>query len=219
MNISPTTGADANTVPNAPKKQAISSDYETFLHMLTVQMKNQDPLNPVESADFAVQLATFSNVEQQIRTNQLLTGLTDTLGQSRISNLGSWVGMQARAPMPVSFSGDPIDVTPRFSKDVESATAVIKSSSGTIYREVSIPTTAKTFTWDGKDDSGNLVPMGDYQIEIESYEGDKIVEKNMAQSYGEIIEARYQDGGVELVFANGHAVKEAEITGVRGAGV
>ena len=39
-----------------------SSDYETFLKMLTVQMQNQDPLNPVESSDFAAQLATFSSV-------------------------------------------------------------------------------------------------------------------------------------------------------------
>ena len=48
---------------------ALSSDFETFLKMLTVQMENQDPLNPVDSADFAVQLATFSSVEQQVLTN------------------------------------------------------------------------------------------------------------------------------------------------------
>ena len=46
---------------------AESSDFETFLKMLTVQMQNQDPLNPVESTDYAVQLATFSGVEQNSR--------------------------------------------------------------------------------------------------------------------------------------------------------
>ena len=45
---------------------ALSSDFETFLRMLTTQLQNQDPLNPVDSADFAVQLATFSSVEQQV---------------------------------------------------------------------------------------------------------------------------------------------------------
>jgi flagellar basal-body rod modification protein FlgD len=50
----------------------ISSDFETFLKMLTVQMQNQDPLNPVDSSDYATQLATFSGVEQQVQTNDLL---------------------------------------------------------------------------------------------------------------------------------------------------
>ena len=50
-------------------KPVLSSDFETFLKMLTVQLENQDPLNPVDSADYAVQLATFSGVEQQVQTN------------------------------------------------------------------------------------------------------------------------------------------------------
>ena len=43
--------------------------------MLTTQIKNQDPLNPMEGTEFAVQLATFSGVEQQVQTNQLLARL------------------------------------------------------------------------------------------------------------------------------------------------
>ena len=58
--------------PQGAEKPKISSDFETFLRMLTVQMQNQDPLNPIQSSDFAVQLATFSGVEQQVRTNDLL---------------------------------------------------------------------------------------------------------------------------------------------------
>ena len=57
--------APATTPPAAPApSRAISSDFDTFLRMLTVQMRNQDPLDPIDSADYAVQLATFSGVEQ-----------------------------------------------------------------------------------------------------------------------------------------------------------
>lgn len=56
-------------------RNALSSDFETFLKMLTTQMENQDPLNPVDSAEFAMQLATFSGVEQQIRTNDILADM------------------------------------------------------------------------------------------------------------------------------------------------
>ena len=57
--------------------------------MLTVQMENQDPLNPVDSADYAVQLATFSSVEQQLRTNDLLSSLAATMASGGIEFLGS----------------------------------------------------------------------------------------------------------------------------------
>ena len=59
------------TAGSSTSTGGISSDFNTFLRMLTVQMQNQDPLNPIDSADYAVQLATFSGVEQQVRTNQL----------------------------------------------------------------------------------------------------------------------------------------------------
>ncbi len=55
------TGLNAN--PKNESSSNISADFETFLKMLTVQMQNQDPLNPVDSSDYATQLATFSGVE------------------------------------------------------------------------------------------------------------------------------------------------------------
>ncbi len=103
----PTTGAAAPSESNA---RAIDSDFETFLRMLTVQMQNQDPLDPVKSEDFAVQLATFSSVEQQVLTNNLLESI---IGQNVVSSMAQyagWVGMEARAPVPGYFQGDPITV-------------------------------------------------------------------------------------------------------------
>ena len=70
----------SNSNTNASSK--ISSDFETFLLMLTTQLENQDPLNPIESQDFAVQLATFSGVEQQVLTNDLLSDLGQGFGSS-----------------------------------------------------------------------------------------------------------------------------------------
>jgi hypothetical protein len=85
--IQPTAPATA-TAPQLSEdtpKATLGSDFETFLKMLTTQMKNQDPLNPVESSEYAVQLATFSSVEQQVLTNDLLTRL---IGQSHRAGFG-----------------------------------------------------------------------------------------------------------------------------------
>ena len=84
MEISPSpfatdTGKALNPATDSTRAE-VSSDFETFLKMLTVQMQNQDPLNPVDSSDYAIQLATFSGVEQQVKTNDLLA----SLGQQRV---------------------------------------------------------------------------------------------------------------------------------------
>lgn len=75
----------ANTPTNA--SGFAGGDFETFLKMLTTQIRNQDPLNPMEGSDFAVQLATFSGVEQQVQTNDLLQKMTDQLGAEFPDNL------------------------------------------------------------------------------------------------------------------------------------
>ena len=80
-------------VQSAKQAGAQASDYETFLKMLTVQMQNQDPLNPVEASDFAAQLANFSAVEQQVLTNNLLTSIEARLAATGVSQLAGWVGM------------------------------------------------------------------------------------------------------------------------------
>src|SRR6056297_3909166 len=80
--------------------EALSSDFETFLLMLTTQMQNQDPLNPLESSEFAVQLATFSGVEQQVKTNDLLGSLLSGLASSGMAQMASWIGREARTDGP-----------------------------------------------------------------------------------------------------------------------
>ncbi len=86
---------------------AIASDFETFLKMMTTQLKNQDPLNPIDSADYSVQLATFSGVEQQAKTNQLLEAMRGELGMMGMSQMASWVGREARVAAPVLVTGGP----------------------------------------------------------------------------------------------------------------
>ena len=53
--------------PSAKTQNAVTSDFQTFIQMLTTQAENQDPLNPMDSAEYASQLASFSSVEQQVK--------------------------------------------------------------------------------------------------------------------------------------------------------
>jgi flagellar basal-body rod modification protein FlgD len=70
----------------------ISSDFDTFLKMLTAQIQNQDPLNPIDSTDYAVQLATFASVEQQTLANQKRVALAGLMAVQGRANLAPGVG-------------------------------------------------------------------------------------------------------------------------------
>jgi flagellar basal-body rod modification protein FlgD len=53
-------------------------DYNAFLHLLIAQMRNQDPMEPMKSSDYVTQLATFSQVEKTIQTNERIASLLNT---------------------------------------------------------------------------------------------------------------------------------------------
>ncbi len=78
-----------NTADNSVAKEAttrLSDNYDTFLVLLTAQLQNQDPLAPMDSTQFTQQLVQFSQVEQQIRTNEQLEGL---VAQNQAASAGT----------------------------------------------------------------------------------------------------------------------------------
>ena len=77
------------SVASTSTASAASVDYDAFLQLLIAEMQNQDPTKPMESTEYVAQLASFSNVEQQIQTNEKLDAL---LGSSFIASAGSLIG-------------------------------------------------------------------------------------------------------------------------------
>ena len=85
--------APVNPIPQSvaanSTASAASVDYDAFLQLLVAEMQNQDPTKPMESTEYVAQLASFSNVEQQIQTNEKLDNL---LNSSFIASAGSLIG-------------------------------------------------------------------------------------------------------------------------------
>lgn len=203
-------GAGSSTADNA-----LSSDFETFIRMLTVQMRNQDPLNPIESADFAVQLATFSTVEQQVRTNDLLTSLGDQLGAQNLSQLSGWVGMEARAHMPVEFDGAPVRLTTETDSLADSGRIVVRDARGEIVQSLDVPSGRQVMEWVGVSDSGAVLPAGRYDLTLESLSQDSVVASAPVEIHGKIAEARNAGGRAVLVMQSGQEVLSQDIIALR----
>ncbi|MDP5349567.1 MAG: flagellar hook assembly protein FlgD [Paracoccaceae bacterium] len=201
----------AQTAP-AP---VINSDFETFLKMLTTQLKNQDPLNPIESSDFAVQLATFSSVEQQVMTNDLLSGLSGQMGQMGMAQLATWVGMEARAPMPAPFDGFPVSVYPTVSPTADAARIVIRNAQGSVVESLPLSLDQQMFEWTGRDAAGQFFPSGLYGFEVENYNNGDLTSTTTAEVYHRIEEARLDAGRTILVMEGGASIDAAQVKALR----
>lgn len=210
--------ATAATVSEAETTEAgtlITSDFETFLKMLTTQMENQDPLNPIESTDFAVQLATFSGVEQQVRTNDLLAAMQSQLGAMGMSDLAGWVGMEVRGVMPAYFSASPITLQPDPPSEAEQAWVVVRDSNQTLIDRIEIAISDEPIQWAGVDARGDPLPAGNYSFHLQSYaEGAMVAEEQIAV-YAEVEEARVEDGQTVLVLEGGGEISASEVDGLR----
>jgi flagellar basal-body rod modification protein FlgD len=210
--------ADKGQAREEPAGQQMfaKGDFQTFLRMLTAQLKNQDPLNPMEGSDFAVQLATFSGVEQQAQTNKLLTQLTQQTGGG-LGELSDWLGREVRVAGPVWF-GDKsltLDIAP--DPRADSVDLVVLSASGRELSREEIGTGKGQVDWLGRDALGGKLPDGLYQFRVESWQDGKLIAKDEVGAYSRVVEAERTDGAVQLVLEGGVRAKSDEVEAVRSA--
>lgn len=200
---------------NPTDASVISSDFETFLRLLTAQLENQDPLNPIESQDFAVQLATFSGVEQQVQTNDLLRDLTTALGTSDLAQLADWVGMEARVVAPVALRGSPVDVVIEPETGTDQAEMVVRDEQGLEVARESVPVAGGSFPWAGRDANGQPLADGTYTLELVSIAQGEILGVKTVPHYADVTEARRGSGGIELIISGGAVVSSDSVTSLR----
>lgn len=220
MQIAQPTSTPQPTAQQAPQPAAnnngvLTSDFETFLKMLTVQMQNQDPLNPVESTEYATQLATFSSVEQQVRTNDLLQAMMVQVGAMGMAQLAGWVGMEARAATGGYFDGAPVQVSPNPLRAADQAFLVVTDSLGNEVSRQEIPVSNETLEWAGVDSDGAPLPEGLYTFKVESYSEGELLSSDTAEVYSEIVEARGENGTTVLILEGGAKVDASAVTALR----
>jgi flagellar basal-body rod modification protein FlgD len=196
-------------------KASINADFDTFLKMMTTQLQNQDPLNPVDSADYAVQLATFSGVEQQTRTNKLLESIQSEFGLMGMAQLASWVGKEARSIAPIWVDGQPVNMTLAPAAGADRSVLVVYDGQGKLISREDVPLSSASIDWAPTDAAGAPLPAGTYSFKLESYADDKLISSNGVETYGKIVEVRGGTGGTTLLLEGGSEVAAASVTALR----
>ncbi len=214
----PTSAAGSSPLTSpATDSPVMSSDFNTFIRMLTTQAKYQDPLNPIDSSQYASQLAQFSMVEQQVRTNDNLSLLSDQMSLTNMASLAGWVGMEVRAVTPMWYDGAPITVSPNPAAIADDVQLVVRNESGKEVQRLTIPVSAEPYEWTGVDDNGVKFPDGNYSFEVQSYVAGDVVLTDPGEVYGRVVEAQNQGGKVILVLDGGSKVLSNAVTALREA--
>ena len=163
----PSAGSGVPTT-SAANKASLAGNFDTFLRILTTQLKNQNPLDPLDTNQFTQQLVQFAGVEQQINMNQQLTTLVALQKATQTTSAMSFLGSTA------TVDGTTTKLTNgaaswSFAVDKPStATINIKSSNGALAYSGSYPLTpgAQNFNWDGRGNNGVKWPDGDYTLTV-----------------------------------------------------
>src|SRR3954469_4378479 len=163
----PSTGAGVS-FSSATDKTTLAGNFNTFLTLLTTQLKNQNPLDPLDTNQFTQQLVQFAGVEQQINMNQQLTSLVALQKATQTTSAMSFLGSTA------TVDGTTTKLTNgaaswSFSVDKPStATINIKSATGALAYSGGYPLTpgAQNFNWDGRGNNGVKWPDGDYTMTV-----------------------------------------------------
>lgn len=195
----------------------ISKDKDMFLKLMIAQIRNQDPLQPMDPTEYVSQLATFSQLEQQTETNKQLASMSGLMSSVMSRADLSYIGMDVEAKLDVfSFKGNPTDFR-YVTVGADKVEILVIDENGEAVRTVEGSNTSgeQEFTWDGRGDDGQMVANGNYKIEIRAVDGDGAPVQSVVSMRGLVKEVITENGVSVLVYENGTAVDSSRVVAAR----
>jgi flagellar basal-body rod modification protein FlgD len=164
---SPTTPGAASITGSATDRASIAENFNTFLQLLTTQLKNQNPLDPLDTNQFTQQLVQFAQVEQQMKQNDQLSQIIAIEKSAQAAVALSYVGHTVVVEGQTTHLTQPGAAT--WTMNVTkpaTATVTVKDSTGqTCYTGTfAVQPGQQNFTWDGKGNDGKQWPAGSYTL-------------------------------------------------------
>jgi len=177
LNASRSAGTAAAAAPTAANASSIQ---DRFLTLLVTQMKNQDPLNPLDNAQVTTQLAQISTVSGIDKLNDTIAGLSARFSASQALDNASMIGRSVLSPgSAITLAQGTGAGAVELSEPADKVTVTITGPAGEIVRRLDLGAREAglvSFTWNGADDSGRAMRDGAYGMRVEATRGTKAVE-------------------------------------------
>ena len=181
---------------------------DEFLKLLVEQLKHQDPMSPMNSQDFASQLAQFSSLEQLTNMSGMMEDSVqaDLMLTQAINNTmaTSFIGKNVSAAGDtITFSKDgPVDISFQLNGRAENVTVNVIDGAGNIVKGMELGALSggkQSHTWDGKNTNGDEVPEGEYKIQVIALDANDDPVSALTMVQGTITGVKYTDGTAVFV--------------------
>lgn len=160
----------------ASGQSTLNSSYDTFLKLLTTQLKNQDPTSPMDTNAFTQQLVEMNGVQQQLLSNTLLQQLVNNSGGGQ--GVTGSVGMIGKSIVAntanVAKAGTSATWQYTLGSGAVAGTATVTNAAGTAVwsgQLTSLTNGVNSFTWNGQDSTGRALPDGTYTLSVTAQDG------------------------------------------------
>ena len=214
MNISDITSKpqQSATITEAVKQEDLGRD--AFLKLLTVQLQNQDPMEPVKNEDFVAQLSQFSSLEQLTSINEAVSGnkeseaLGDVMQAVESNTAVSLLGKTVEVPTEsLTYTGQgSVQIGYHLSGPANRVDLEIFDDQGNLVRSMVDNTPNEgndTLVWDGKNDTGQILSAGEYHFVPSAVNGAGKAVTIQARLEGKVTGVRYAEGKPILILDGG----------------
>lgn len=195
-----TPGTNTTSADSSISSSSIGEEFNMFLQLLTAQIKNQDPLSPLDSTQFVEQLATFSSLEQQVETNSSLDSIATMIGDLHTIAANEWLGQEVAVSSDyIAYEGQSVEfeIDPALSYD--QAVLTVTDTSGEAVWQEELDTSAARYSWNG-DQTGTAesAPNGVYQFQIDLFQNGQPIARTDAQIVSKVTTLGSENGKLVL---------------------
>lgn len=169
----PSGSGSSSSSSSSTKTTGLADNFQTFLTLLTTQLQNQNPLDPLDTNQFTQQLVQFAQVEQQLKSNDQLTSLVNIEKAAQSTQalvfVGAKVAVDGSTAQLAQDSAGKNSATWNLNapKDASAVINITNSTGQTVYSgNFTLNSGNASFVWDGKGTDGTQWPAGSYKMSV-----------------------------------------------------
>jgi len=210
--ISNYTGATYQNTSTTSSNNQMGSEYNSFIKLLTAQVRNQDPLSPMDSTQFVEQLATFSSLEQLVNSNTALTSIASMISDLNGLMASQWLGEEvtfASSWMP--YTGSPATYSYEAPQGTTKSVLTVKDADGNAVWTETLDPEKTVFSWNGQLTSGGVATEDKmYEFVIDYYEDNAFKGTAVPNVITKVTDIVSEGGTLRLGTASGLTVDLAQ---------
>lgn len=219
----PTSQASPSAASAAAAGGMVADSQQTedrFLKLLVAQMRNQDPLNPVDNAQFTSQLAQINTVRGIEQLNESMGKLVERLGGSRALDGIGLIGKTALVAadrVERTEGAGPSRIGFEVPRGADRVKFEILDAGGQVVHSrafTAVPAGAQAFEWNGTSSTGGVLPAGTYRLRVSADSGGRPADVSTLAAQAVVGVAPAPDGSTRIQLAGGRTVAAGDVRGV-----